>query len=110
MDPDIFEIFYSAIIKNQPPIVPLKPRDTRVTPYRSAHYTHCLDRFFGLVELITEIKDAYKQYYTAKNDTDIQKKNFLIISELQRRIRELDDNIKLFLIMRHPQALSDMIK
>ena len=110
MDPDIFDIFFSKMITEPPPIVTLKPSDTRVTSYRSAYYTHCLDRFLELVELITEIKDAHEQYYTAKNDTDIQKKNFLIISELQRRIRELDDNIKLFLIMRHPQALSDMIK
>lgn len=108
MDPDIFEIFYSAIIKNQLPIVPLKDTELPVTLYRSIHYTRHLDGFFRLLELITESKDAHEQYYTAKDDIDTKKRMVLIINELQRKIRKLADIIKILLVTRHGETLSDL--
>lgn len=108
MDPDIFDIFLSKVITKSLPIIPLKPENIPVTPYRSVHYTLYLNKFFGLLELITELKDAYSEYYAAKGDTDTQKKTFLSISELQRKIRKLADITKLLVVTRHGETPSDM--
>lgn len=110
IDPDIFKIFLSTISEWELPIINMKKSDDTVTSHRSVHYAHYLGVSYTMLGLIDDIGEQYRQYHIAQGNPEMQKQIFLIISDLQRKIRELADIIKIIEITRHWETPSDKIK